>query len=194
MKTSQTKIMKTYESRGSICFPGPYGLIYRICDLTYYLDDDETFHYVFTPNYAVIELLEGTSFQGIPGLNLDLKKKQYVRLEKTPVFISERVPGKNREDLQELLERVGLEYMDPIEYLIRTDEQYFGDPLFVLPYREKSVFTMDGGQSSKTSAVLMKEALTHICEGDDLFFCGQTIDDSNRLAFHRVFLSLYSRA
>ena len=186
--------MKTYISRGTICFPGTYGLTYRICDLAYYLNDNETFHYVFTPNYSVIGLLEGTSFQGIPGLNLDLKKKEYVRAGKIPTFISERVPGENREDLQELLAKVGLDYMDPIEYLIRTDEQYFGDPLFVLPYREKNEFAMREETSHKTNAALMKEALTHICDGDDVLFFGQQIDDSNRSAFHKVLLSMYARA
>lgn len=104
------------------------------------------------------------------------------------------MPGENREDLQELLKKVGLDYMDPIEYLIRADEQYFGDPLFVLPCREKSAFAVNEEASHKTNATLMREALTHICEGDDVLFFGGRIDDSNRCAFHKVLLSMYARA
>lgn len=37
----------------------------------------------------------------------------------------------------ELLEKLNMKSMDPIEYLIRTDEQYFGDNLFVIPYESK---------------------------------------------------------
>ena len=119
--------MKTFESVGTICNPGPFNLIYAICDLEYILNDDDSFKYIFTPNYNTIDLLTSEYFQGIPGLNLDLKKEVYIREYRIPTFISERVPQKNREDYLELLAKVNMEYMDPIEYLIRTDEQYFGD-------------------------------------------------------------------
>lgn len=56
-------------------------------------------------------------FQGIPSLNLDLKKEVYVRENILPTFILERVPSKNREDLYDLLKSVNLTYIDPIEYL-----------------------------------------------------------------------------
>lgn len=186
--------MKTTITRGSICVKGPYGLVYRVCDIFYHLNDDDAFRYVFKPNYAVISLTEADFFQGIPGLNLELKKEEYVRENVVPVFISERVPGPNREDLQELLAKAGMAFMDPIEYLIRTDEQYFGDSLFVLPYRPKQTFPLIEGGSHKTNASLIKEALTHLCYGDDLSASGHLVDDASRLAFHDVFLSLYSRA
>lgn len=53
---------------------------------------------------------------------MDLKKKEYIRKNIIPTFISERVPQKNREDFYELLEKLNMKFMDPIEYLIRTDE------------------------------------------------------------------------
>ena len=37
-----------------------------------------------------------------------------------------------------------MDYMDPIEYLIRSKEQYFGDPLFLLPFEEKETVSFDG--------------------------------------------------
>lgn len=80
------------------------------------------FEYVFEPNYFLIDLLDSKYFQGIPGLNLDLKKQEYIRKNIIPTFISERVPQKNREDFYELLEKLNMKSMDPIEYLIRTDD------------------------------------------------------------------------
>ena len=66
--------------------------------------EDETYEYRFYPNYEIIGLLNDDIFQGIPGLNLDLRKEVYIRNNMTPVFISERTPGPNRENLYEMLE------------------------------------------------------------------------------------------
>ena len=85
--------MKTYTSKGIICIAGQFDLIYRVADIFYYLNDDDSFKYVFKPNYAVTELISSWYFQGIPGLNLDLKKEEYIRENRVPVFISERVPS-----------------------------------------------------------------------------------------------------
>ena len=121
--------MRTYRSFGTICVKGPYNLVFALCDIEYILKEDDSFRYVFKPNYNVIELLDSKYFQGIPGLNLDLKEKEYIRDNMIPTFISERVPMKNREDYNELLELVGMDYMDPIEYLISYG-LYFGADLF----------------------------------------------------------------
>lgn len=75
--------------------------------------------------------MDTKDFQGIPGLDLDLKKKSYTRENVIPVFISERAPAKNREDLWELLEKCDMQYLNPVEWLIRTNTQYPGDKLFV---------------------------------------------------------------
>jgi hypothetical protein len=48
-----------------------------------------------------------------------------------PVFITERTPGPSREDLWELLESVGLDYYDRLEWLIRTDLRAAIDNLIV---------------------------------------------------------------
>jgi len=54
-----------------------------------------------------------------------------------PVFITERSPSKNREDLWELLESVGLDYYDRFEWLIRTELTCGNDNLIVERYREE---------------------------------------------------------
>lgn len=87
-----------FESVGTICLKGQNNFIYKICKITYRLFEDESFEYVFEPNYFLIDLLDSKYFQGISGLNLDLKKQEYIRKNIIPTFISERVPQKNRED------------------------------------------------------------------------------------------------
>ena len=185
--------MKTYISKGTICIKGPYHLIYAVCNITYELHEDDSFKYVFEPNYAVIKLLDSSIFQGIPGLNLDLKEKEYIRTT-IPTFISERVPSDKREDYADLLAKVNMEFMDPIEYLIKTKEQYSGDLLFVKPFEEKKIVSFDNYNGNQTNAALMKEVLSSLCLGNDVSINGQIINDNNRKAFHDVFINLYARS
>ncbi len=185
--------MKTYISKGTICIEGAYNLIYRICDIFYYLNSDDTFKFVFKPIYSTIELVDSKYFQGIPGLNLDLRKSEYVRENMIPTFISERVPSVKREDYLELLKEVDMDYMDPIEYLIRTKKQYSGDKLFVKLYEDKKTIVLND-DGNKTNNALIKTILVNISYGDDVIFNNQKIDDSNRKAFHDILIELYGRA
>lgn len=186
--------MMTYESKGTICVKGPFGLVYRVCEIEYQWKEDDSFCYIFTPRYSVIELLDPYYFQGIPGLNLDLKKEQYVRDNRIPTFISERVPSPKREDFSELLEKVGMEYMDPIEYLIRIKEQYSGDLLFVVRGEPRKMVEFGSETVNETNAELIKNILKVLCAGDDVLINGQKIDDKNRKAFHDVFIAFYARS
>lgn len=43
-----------------------------------------------------MNLLDVDIFQGIPGIDLDLKKEKYIRDNVIPSFISERFPSQNR--------------------------------------------------------------------------------------------------
>lgn len=185
--------MKTYISKGTICIKGPFQLIYAACKITYQLNEDDSFKYVFEPNYSVISLLNSSIFQGIPGLNLDLKRKEYIRT-KTPTFIAERVPSKKREDYLDLLAKVDMDYMDPIKYLIRSKEQYSGDTLFLLPFEEKETVSFDDYKSNCTNAALIKKILSSLCLGNDVSINGQIINDDNRKIFHDVLISLYARS
>lgn len=185
--------MKTYISKGTICIKGPYHLVYAVCDLTYESHEDESFKYIFEPNYSVIALLDSSFFQGIPGLNLDLKEKEYIRVA-TPTFISERVPSNKREDYADLLAKAKMDYMDPIEYLIRSKDQYSGDLLFVKPFEDRKTVSFDDYKGNQTNAALMKEILSNLCLGNDVSINGQIIGDENRKAFHDVFINLYARS
>ncbi len=104
---------------------------YALCDITLAEREDGSTRWVFRPRWGVIDLVGPPLFQGIPGLNLDLRLPEYVRENRTPVFVSERVPAENREDAWELLSREGMDYLNKLEWLIRTSTRYSGDALYV---------------------------------------------------------------
>jgi hypothetical protein len=183
--------MKEYRSVGTICVKDEFNLVYKVCKIEYILYDDDKFKFVFTPNYSVIHLLHTNLFQGIPGLNLDLNKEEYIRDNMNPVFISERVPSKNREDYYELLAELNMEYMDPIKYLILTDKKYSGDNLFVEAYEEKRLINID--ETTLNNDLLIGKVLKNICLGNDILFNGTRIDDSNRESFYNIFIILYKK-
>ena len=101
--------------------------------------DTEEYQYIITPFWAIIDTLPAAIFQGIPGIDMDLRLEHYYRVNMEPVFITERTPGRNRVDLWELLDDVGLTYYDRLEWLIRTDLRAAVDNLIVERARDKAV-------------------------------------------------------
>ena len=91
--------MQEHVTEGIICVDDEMGFTYSVSKIKYIQWEDETYKFIFTPNYSVISMLKPDIFQGIPGLDLDLKKKEYIRENRIPVFISERAPMKNIEEL-----------------------------------------------------------------------------------------------
>ena len=67
----------------------------------------------------------------IPGIDMELRLKDYYRVNYIPTFIAERTPSENREDLWELLESVDLDYYDRFEWLLRTKMRAANDNLIV---------------------------------------------------------------
>lgn len=110
----------TYTSSGIIKATTKYGDKISVAQIDYQEFDEENFQYVFTPYWEIIDNLPPTIFQGIPGIDMDLRLNKYYRVNYIPTFITERTPAKNREDLWELLESVGLDYYDRFEWLLRT--------------------------------------------------------------------------
>ena len=172
--------MKQIKETGFIFIDDENGIPHNVCTLDYYLNEDDSFKYVFTPNYCVINLLSSRVFIGIPGLNLNLKKKEYIRENIIPCFISERVPQKNREDLYELLEEVGLDYLDPIEYLIRTKKQYFGDKFYVVKPFDKKTINIEEKITTQNLSGIIKLILKNLALGHDIKVNDTLIDDNNR--------------
>ena len=108
--------------------------------------DEENFQYVISPFWEIVDGLPASVFQGIPGIDMDLRLRNYYRVNYIPTFISERTPSENREDLWELLESVGLDYYDRFEWLLRTDMRAANDNLIVERMRmDKTIREFEAG-------------------------------------------------
>lgn len=186
--------MKSVTSKASIYVNDAFGIAYHVCDIEYTIREDDTFRYIFKPCYSVIDLLNSDIFQGIPGLNLNLRLKEYKRENIVPVFISERVPSINREDLPQLLLERGLKYLDPIQYMINDFNKYSGDNFYVQKYHDKQTINVKEEsllQRNTQSTILY--LLKIIANGDDvtgLF----NIDDNNRHDIYQTMIVLYRRS
>ncbi len=174
--------MKSVSYSGLICVKNKLNIEFRVCRLDYIINEDETYKYVFTPYYDVISLLGSDVFQGIPGLNLDVKKEQYVRENMQPCFITERVPQPNRVDYWQLLADVGLTYYSPIEYLTRTDLQYSGDDFYMIEYEDRRTIKLDENITKQNSSGIIKMILDNIGAGNEII-----LSSGNKLNNSEVF-------
>lgn len=102
-----------------------------VAQIDYQEFDEENFQYVISPYWEIVDGLPASVFQGIPGIDMELRLKDYYRVNYIPTFISERTPSESREDLWELLESVGLDYYDRFEWLLRTNMRAANDNLIV---------------------------------------------------------------
>lgn len=178
---------------GMICVDDQWGFTYAVAEIKYVEREDESYCYEIKPNYSVIELLSDDIFQGIPGLDLDLKKEIYVRNNILPVFISERTPGENREDLWELLEACDMNYLNRLEWLIRTDTRYSGDKLYVIrpDFPRIEVSSLD--ELGCRSAMVCRKVLEVICAGGDIVTKELQVNDKNRKELYDIFMILYKK-
>ncbi|MGM9972283.1 MAG: recombinase family protein [Anaeroplasmataceae bacterium] len=177
--------MKSIISTGLICLTNNLNIEFSVCKIEYILNEDESFKYIFTPYYDVIELLDSNIFQGIPGLELSLRKSEYIRENMIPTFISERVPSQNREDYFELLDSVGLSYMDPIQYLIKSDNMYSGDNLYVKEYKNRENITIGDNTGKANSFGIVKILLDNIAHGNYVYL-PNGICLNNKSVFHTL--------
>ena len=170
--------MKENTTSAYICLKDGLGIEYRLCRLDYVSSESGHYSYVFRPDYAVIDMLSPPLYQGIPGLDLELRREEYVRKDMVPCFISERTPGENRIDLPELLKGVGMDHLNRLEWLIRTNLQYFGDPFYAVRYEEPRTIDMsDKIATFRNSAIAI---LKEICAGNTVILKDMTIDQSNK--------------
>lgn len=184
--------MREIITRGDICLNDEYNFTYKVADIIYTEREDESFVYEIRPDYSVISLLDTKDFQGIPGLDLDLKKESYIRENVIPVFISERSPGKNREDLWALLKDCDMQYLNQLEWLIRTDTKYSGDKLFVQRPENKTLNVDSINSLGNRSAVICRKMLETICYGNTVISPSVRIDDENRKQYFELLIALYS--
>lgn len=110
-----------------------------VAQIDYQEFDEENFQYVISPYWEIVDGLPASVFQGIPGIDMDLRLERYYRANYIPTFIAERTPSENREDLWEILESAGLDYYDRFEWLLRTTMRAANDNLIVERRRESQV-------------------------------------------------------
>lgn len=188
--------MKKLTTKGFICLEDEYKFIYKIAIIEYEEWEDGSFNYIFRPFYNVVDMLPNHLFQGIPGLDLSLKKATYERKNIVPTFIEERTPSQNREDLWKLIEESGMQTLNRLEWLIKTDKKYVGDNFFVIPfegkdfirYQEKSMYDLVNRSNNLT-----KKLLEIICFGDYLYTDDIIIDDKSRFYYYKLLMPMYIR-
>jgi len=125
-----------YHNTGIIKAVGQYGEKISVGKIEYQHFDDESFQYIISPFWDIVDGLPTNIFAGIPGIKMEKRLPSYYRVNYEPVFITERTPSKKREDLWELLEAVGLDYYDRLEWLIRTPMRAANDNLIVERMRD----------------------------------------------------------
>lgn len=183
--------MNRFVSSGLICIKNQCNIEFIVCKLEYILNEDESFKYIFTPYYDVIDLLDSKTFDGIPGIDLSLRKETYIRENIVPVFISERVPSEKRENLQELLKEVNMSYIEPIEYLCKTKYSYSGDNLYVIPFKQRKNINLEDAVKKANSFGIMNIVLENIAQGNSVYLNKTLIN--NKKIFDTLFF-VYEKA
>lgn len=188
--------MRKLTTTGFICLEDDYKFIYKIAKIEYEEWEDGAFNYRFSPFYNVINMLPPNLFQGIPGLDLSLEKAVYERKNIVPTFISERTPSERREDLWELMEESGMQALNRLEWLIKTNKRYSGDRFFVMPYDGKDFINYNVVSMYdlvRRSDSINKKLLDIICFGDNLYANDIVIDDESRHHYYRLLMPMYIR-
>ena len=121
-----------YRNEGIIKVYDKYNRNYSVGEIIFERFDEQNFQYIIKPYWKFIDLIPNGLFQGIPGLNLDLKQEVYYRVNMTPTFISMRTPSESRENVKELMQSVGLDYYDRFEWLLRSEMKCGDDNLLVV--------------------------------------------------------------
>lgn len=125
-----------YTNAGVIKAVGRYEEKYSVAKMEYQRFSDAQYQYLITPYWDVIDGICPEVFHGIPGIEMEMRLKTYYRINRQPVFITERTPAEDRADLEELLRSVGLSHYDRFEWLIRTGLSCGSDNLVMERYRE----------------------------------------------------------
>lgn len=129
----------SYVSSGIIKAVMESGEKISVAQIDYQRFDKKNFQYVISPYWEMIDGLPESVFRGITGIDMSLRLDRYYRANYIPTFVKERTPSKNRDDLWELLESVGLDYYDRFEWLLRTTTRHAYDNLIVERRREPQV-------------------------------------------------------
>ena len=100
------------------------GQLIPVCELRREIFWNEEFQYVFEPIWETIDLLKKKNHTvSINGLDLDLRKEKYYRVNVEPQFLVSRTPSSTRADLSKLLKARQMTHFDRMEYLMRSEEK-----------------------------------------------------------------------
>ena len=121
-----------YRNVGIIKVYDRYNRNYSIGEIIFERYDDQNFQYIIKPYWKFIDYVPKGLFHGIPGIDMDLRKDAYYRVNMTPTFISMRTPSESRENVRELMRQVGLDYYDRFEWLLRSEMKCGDDNLIVV--------------------------------------------------------------
>ena len=80
--------MREIKTSAIIALKDKCNVLYKISRIDYIQYENEEYEYIFTPYYNVIDFLPVSLFQGIPGLDLSLRRERYIRKNMVPCFIS----------------------------------------------------------------------------------------------------------
>ena len=105
---------------------------YSVGEIVFERYDDQNYQYIIKPYWNLIKSIPNGIFQGIPGINMDLRHDTYYRVNMTPAIISMRTPSESRENVRQLMASVGLDYYDRFEWLLRSESRCGDDNLIVV--------------------------------------------------------------
>ncbi len=121
-----------YRNVGIIKVYDRYNRKYNVGEIIFERFDDQNYQYIIKPYWQFIDHIPNGLFQGIPGIDMDLRREFYYRVNMTPAFISMRTPSRSRENVRELMRSVGLDYYDRFEWLLRSEMRCGDDNLLVV--------------------------------------------------------------
>lgn len=111
---------------------------YSVGEIVFERYDDQNYQYIIKPYWNLIKSIPNGIFQGIPGINMDLRHDTYYRVNMTPAIISMRTPSESRENVRQLMASVGLDYYDRFEWLLRSESRCGDDNLIVVRKSERT--------------------------------------------------------
>ena len=105
---------------------------YSVGEIVFERYDDQNYQYIIKPYWNLIKSIPNGIFQGIPGIDMDLRYDTYYRVNMTPAIISMRTPSESRENVRQLMASVGLDYYDRFEWLLRSESKCGDDNLMIV--------------------------------------------------------------
>ena len=105
---------------------------YSVGEIVFERYDDQNYQYIIKPYWNLIKSIPNGIFQGIPGIDMDLRYDTYYRVNMTPEIISMRTPSESRENVRQLMASVGLDYYDRFEWLFRSESKCGDDNLMIV--------------------------------------------------------------